>query len=89
MCARYSGEYWPALDWERTDATAFVAAMTEAGCLGLPIPGAYGGSGLGLSTAAAILEDAHASGANPRALHAQMCTMDALPRHGSLEQAAT
>ena len=86
LCARFPGEYWRRLDRERTYPTAFVAAMTEGGYLGVLIPETYGGSGLGLSTAASILEEVHACGCNAAALHAQMYTMGTVLRHGSDEQ---
>jgi acyl-CoA dehydrogenase len=88
LCARFPGEYWRALDRERAYPTAFVEAMTEAGHLGVLIPEAFGGSGLGLTTAAMILEEVHACGANAAALHAQMYTMGTVLRHGSPEQKA-
>jgi acyl-CoA dehydrogenase len=88
LCAGFPGEYWRKLDRERAYPTEFVQAMTGAGLLGVLIPEEYGGSGLGLSTAAAILEEVHASGANAAALHAQMYTMGTVLRHGSPEQKA-
>ena len=86
LCARFPGEYWRRMDRERTYPTEFVAAMTEAGLLGVLVPEEYGGSGLGLSVAANILEEVHASGANAAALHAQMYTMGTVLRHGSPAQ---
>jgi len=83
LCARFPGEYWRKADRERAYPTEFVQAMTTAGYLGVLIPEAYGGSGLGLSTASAILEEVHASGCNAAALHAQMYTMGTVLRHGS------
>ena len=47
------------------------------------IPERYGGSGLGIGAAAAILEEIHASGCNGGACHAQMYTMGTVLRHGS------
>ncbi len=86
LCERYPGEYWRALDRERTYPTDFVHALTEAGYLAALIPEAYGGSGLPLSAAAAILEEIHKSGGNGAACHAQMYTMGTILRHGSEEQ---
>ncbi len=83
LCAGFPGEYWRALDRERTYPTEFVAALTEAGYLAALIPEDYGGAGLGLSTAAAILEEVQRSGANAGACHAQMYIMGLLLRHGS------
>src|SRR5207344_416325 len=86
LCAKFPGEYWRALDRERAYPTEFVAALTEAGYLAALIPEEYGGSGLNLGAAAAILEEVHASGANGAACHAQMYTMGTILRHGSVEQ---
>ena len=74
------------LDRDRAYPTDFVRALTEAGYLGALIPEEYGGSGLTLSAAAAILEEVHASGGNGAACHAQMYTMGTVLRHGSPEQ---
>jgi acyl-CoA dehydrogenase len=86
LCASFPGEYWRALDRERRYPTEFVRALTEAGWLACLIPEAYGGSGLGLSAAAAILEEIHRSGGNGAACHAQMYIMGTLLRHGSEAQ---
>ncbi|MDO7842277.1 acyl-CoA dehydrogenase family protein [Sphingomonas immobilis] len=88
LVADFPGEYWRALDRERTYPTEFVAALTQAGYLGMLIPEEYDGSGLGLSAACAVLEEVHRSGANGGAAHAQMYTMGAILRHGSPEQKA-
>jgi len=88
LCARFPGEYWRKLDRERAYPTEFVRALTEAGFLGALIPEEYGGSGLPMSAAAAILEEIHASGCNGAACHAQMYTMGTVLRHGSPEQKA-
>ena len=83
LCARFPGEYWRGLDRERAYPTEFVRALTEAGYLAALIPEEYGGSGLAVSAAAAILEEIHASGGNGAACHAQMYTMGTILRHGS------
>jgi alkylation response protein AidB-like acyl-CoA dehydrogenase len=64
----------------------FVNALTQSGFLSVLIPEQYGGSGLGLAAAAAVLEEIHRSGGNGGACHAQMYTMGTLLRHGSIEQ---
>src|SRR6187397_435443 len=86
LCAKFPGEYWRALDRERAYPTEFVTALTKAGFLAALIPEQYGGSGLPMSAAAAILEEIHASGCNGAACHAQMYTMGTVLRHGSAEQ---
>ena len=50
------------------------------------IPEEYGGPGLSLTAAAAIVEEIHKQGCNAAACHAQMYTMGVVLRHGSSEQ---
>lgn len=88
LCAGFPGEYWRALDRERTYPTEFVRTLTEAGFLSVLIPEEYGGSGLGLSAATAVLEEIHRSGGNGGGCHAQMYTMGTLLKHGSAAQKA-
>jgi len=89
LCRDFPPPYWRGLDREKAYPTAFVEAMTKAGLLGVLIPEEYGGGGLGLTAAAAILEEVHASGGNAAALHAQMYTMGTVLRHGSTAQKET
>jgi acyl-CoA dehydrogenase len=86
VCSRFPGGYWRDLDERRGYPEEFVAAMTEAGYLAALIPEEYGGMGLDLSAACAILEEVNLSGANAGPAHAQMYTMGTLLRHGSEEQ---
>ncbi|MBI1406225.1 MAG: acyl-CoA dehydrogenase [Caulobacter sp.] len=88
LCAGFPGEYWRALDRDRTYPTEFVRTLTEAGFLSVLIPEEYGGSGLGLGAATAVLEEIHRSGCNGGACHAQMYTMGTILRHGTAEQKA-
>jgi alkylation response protein AidB-like acyl-CoA dehydrogenase len=88
LCVDFPGEYWRALDRERAYPSAFVEALTKAGFLAALIPEQYGGSGLTMRAAAAIMEEIHASGCNGAACHAQMYTMGTLLRHGSEAQKA-
>jgi len=86
LCDRFPGEYWRAKDRERAYPGEFVQALTEAGYLACLIPEEYGGSGLGITAAAAILEEIHKSGSNGGACHAQMYIMGTLLRHGNAAQ---
>jgi alkylation response protein AidB-like acyl-CoA dehydrogenase len=88
LCAGFPGEYWRKLDRERGYPQEFVTALTKAGFLGALIPEQYGGSGLTLVEACAIMEEIQACGCNGAACHAQMYTMGTLLRHGSAEQKA-
>ena len=86
LCTRFPGEYWRAKDRERAYPGEFVQALTEAGWLGVLVPEEYGGSGLGIGAAAAVLEEIHKAGCNGAACHAQMYTMGTVLRHGSETQ---
>jgi len=86
LCAEFPGTYWQKLDREREYPKEFVQALTDAGFLSVLIPEEYGGSGLGVAAAAAVLEEIHRSGCNGGACHAQMYTMGVILRHGSEAQ---
>jgi acyl-CoA dehydrogenase len=88
LCEAFPGEYWRKLDAERAYPDEFVKALTEAGYLSALIPEEYGGAGLTLSAAAAVLEEIQHSGGNGGACHAQMYVMGTVLRHGSEEQKA-
>ncbi|MFN3261434.1 MAG: acyl-CoA dehydrogenase family protein [Pikeienuella sp.] len=88
LCARYGEDYWRKLDSGQGYPTEFVAEMTEAGFLGALIPEEYGGTGLGLLEACAILEEISRRGAHAGACHAQLYVMGVILRHGSAAQKA-
>jgi len=88
LCARFPGEYWRKLDAARAYPSEFVQALTESGYLAALIPEEYGGAGLKLSGAAAILEEIQRQGCNGGACHAQMYIMGTILRHGSEAQKA-
>ena len=83
LCAQFPGEYWRKLDREMSYPKAFVDAQTQAGYLSVLIPEEYGGAGLKLSAAAAILEEIQRAGCNGGGCHAQMYTMGTVLRHGN------
>jgi acyl-CoA dehydrogenase len=88
LCVQFPGEYWRKLDRQMAYPKEFVDALTEAGYLSVLIPEEYGGSGLKLSAAAAILEEIQRAGCNGGGCHAQMYTMGTVLRHGNDEQKA-
>jgi alkylation response protein AidB-like acyl-CoA dehydrogenase len=88
LCQQFPGEYWRALDRAMAYPSAFVTALGEAGYLAALIPEEFGGSGLPLTAAAAILEEIQHAGCNGGACHAQMYIMGTLLRHGSERQKA-
>src|SRR5687767_10554361 len=57
LCADFPGRYWRAKDRARAYPQEFVEALSAAGYLAVLIPEEYGGSGLGIQAAAAVLEE--------------------------------
>ncbi len=88
LCQQYPGDYWRQKDKDRAYPSEFVQALGEAGYLAALIPEEFGGAGLPLSGAAAILEEIQRQGCNGGACHAQMYIMGTLLRHGSDAQKA-
>ncbi len=86
LCQAFPGEYWRKLDREVAYPAEFVKTLSEQGFLSVLIPEEYGGAGLPLPAAAAILEEVQRAGCNGSACHAQMYTMGTLLHHGSTEQ---
>jgi len=86
ICAGFDEDYWRTLDSNKDYPTQFVRELTDAGFLNCLIPEIYGGSGLGLIEACAILEEISRSGGHPGAAHAQMYVMGSVLKHGSEQQ---
>lgn len=63
LCAAFPAEYWREADAGHRFPVEFRKAVAEAGYLGVAMPEAYGGSGLGIREAALILKEIAASGA--------------------------
>jgi len=63
ICARFPDDYWLERDRDGKFPDAFHRALAADGWLGVCIPQAYGGSGLGISEAAIMMETIAASGA--------------------------
>src|ERR1700739_3694258 len=63
LCARFGDEYWLKKDEEGGFPHEFHQAMAEAGWLGIAMPEAYGGSGLGITEAAILMQAVAESGA--------------------------
>jgi acyl-CoA dehydrogenase len=63
LCARFDDEYWLRKDTEGGFPFEFHQAMAEAGWLGIAMPEAYGGSGLGIAEAAILMQAVAQSGA--------------------------
>ena len=63
ICARYDDDYWRRADEQGAFPEAFVADIAEGGWLGLAMPAAVGGAGLGLTEAAVMMQAVTESGA--------------------------
>src|SRR3954467_11379139 len=86
ICAKYPGAYWRDLEVRSAYPTEMVRDLTEGGYLAALIPPEYGGAGLPIRAAAAILEEINIAGCTATQCHAQMYIMGTLLRHGSEEQ---
>ncbi|MFP5304357.1 MAG: acyl-CoA dehydrogenase family protein, partial [Gammaproteobacteria bacterium] len=62
-CARFSDEYWLERDREGVFPQDFFQSLVDAGWLGIAMPAEYGGSGLGITEAAIMMQAIAESGA--------------------------
>ncbi|HLY45582.1 MAG TPA: acyl-CoA dehydrogenase family protein [Stellaceae bacterium] len=63
LCARFGDDYWLKKDTAAEFPHEFHRAMAEGGWLGVAMPEAYGGSGLGITEAAIVMQAVAQSGA--------------------------
>src|SRR5580700_5211137 len=63
LCQRFGDDYWLKKDTEGSFPHEFHRAMAEGGWLGVAMPEAYGGSGLGITEAAVVMQAVAQSGA--------------------------
>lgn len=63
VCASFDADYWLKKDQEGGFPADFHRALAEAGWLGICIPQAYGGSGLGITEATVMMQAIAESGA--------------------------
>src|SRR6202047_1011629 len=63
LCQRFGDDYWLKKDSEGGFPHEFHRAMAEAGWLGVAMPEEYGGSGLGITEAALVMQAVAQSGA--------------------------
>jgi acyl-CoA dehydrogenase len=89
ICARFGDDYWLAKDRDGGFPLEFHRAMAEAGWLGIAMPEAYGGSGLGITDAAVMLQAVAESGAafsGASALHMNIFGLNPVVVFGTEEQ---
>ncbi len=88
LAAKFGDEYWADCDANERFPWKFYDAFAEAGWLGIAVPKEHGGGGLGMSEAAAMLEEVAASGAAMNgcsSLHLTIFCTDIIIRHGQPE----
>ena len=86
LCDKFGEDYWLQMERDNGYPTAFVEELTRSGYLGVLIPEQYGGAGLGVLEASAVMEEICRSGAHAGVCHAQMYVMGSVLRHGNDEQ---
>jgi acyl-CoA dehydrogenase len=89
LCARFDDAYWLGRDREGGFPHDFHRAFAEAGWLGIAMPEAYGGSGLGITEAALMMGTITQSGAGfsgASALHMNIFGLNPVVMFGSDEQ---
>lgn len=89
ICERFGDDYWLRRDSDGGFPHDFHQAFVDDGWLGICIPEAYGGSGLGISEAAIMMQTISASGAGmsgASALHMNIFGLNPVVVFGSDEQ---
>jgi acyl-CoA dehydrogenase len=89
LAGRFDDAYWAERDERHEFPRDFYNAFAAGGWLGIAIPEAYGGSGLGILEASLLVEEIAASGAAMNgcsALHLTIFGLNVLVKHGSEEQ---
>jgi acyl-CoA dehydrogenase len=89
ICARFGDDYWLERDRDGEFPDEFHRALAGDGWLGVCIPEAYGGSGLGITEAAVMMQTIAASGAGfsgASAVHMNIFGLNPVVVYGSDEQ---
>ena len=89
ICARFGDDYWLKRDSDGNFPEDFYRALADDGWLGVCIPQAYGGSGLGVSEAAMMMQAVAASGAGlsgASAVHMNIFGLNPVALYGTEEQ---
>ena len=89
ICARFGDDYWLARDRDGKFPEDFYRALAADGWLGVCIPQAYGGSGLGITEAAVMMQSIAASGAGfsgASAVHMNIFGLNPVVVYGTDEQ---
>lgn len=92
LCSQFPNTYWQEHDENEEDPTQFHAALAKDGWLGIALPEALGGSGLGISEAVMMLQAIAESGAGiagAQAIHANVYATQPLAKFGTKDQLET
>jgi acyl-CoA dehydrogenase len=91
LCADFGPDYWLERDSTGDFPHEFYAAMAGSGWLGIAMPPAYGGAGLGIVEAALMMQAVAGSGAGfsgASAIHMNVFGLNPVVVFGSVEQKA-
>lgn len=89
LCSEFPNSYWQEHDQKEEDPKEFHAALAKDGWLGIALPEALGGSGLGISEATMMMQTITESGAGmagAQAIHANVYATQPLAKFGTKEQ---
>jgi acyl-CoA dehydrogenase len=89
LCERFGDDYWLARDREAEFPQDFQQALARDGWLGIAMPEAYGGAGLGISAAAVMMQAIAESGAGfsgASAVHMNIFGLNPVVVFGTEEQ---
>ncbi|KAI1340446.1 putative acyl-CoA dehydrogenase [Xylariaceae sp. FL0016] len=89
VCSQFPNTYWQDRDQTSTDPSEFHAALARDGWLGIALPEALGGSGLGIAEATMMMQTIAESGAGmagAQAIHANVYATQPLAKFGNPAQ---
>lgn len=89
VCSKFPNTYWQEHDQNSEDPTDFHAALAKDGWLGIALPEALGGAGLGISEATIMMQTITESGAGmagAQSIHANVYATQPLAKFGTKEQ---
>ncbi|KAH7409391.1 acyl-CoA dehydrogenase domain-containing protein [Cadophora sp. MPI-SDFR-AT-0126] len=89
ICSRFPDSYWLQTDQTKTFPTELHSALAKDGWLGICMPSQYGGSELGISEAAVMMQTISESGAGmtgASAVHMNIFGLEPVVKFGSEEQ---
>ncbi len=89
QCALFSDDYWLERDHEGVYPHDFHKSMAEAGWLGVAMPEAYGGAGLGITEAAIMMQAVAEAGGGMTAastIHGPVFSLEPIDLFGTEEQ---